>query len=258
MARPRITAGSLPGNIANCFAIHNGQTTNKRIDVDETKRCKAIIEDILGLEIAHKDELAISAPQVANFTKKYGAAAYLPNGDLAVFSSEPSIGQMTKMKNLGKQHIENIICGEAPKDYGQPKLPSHIADMFRLWNIEPDIISTLAWILGGIRITVAGYPFQADLCYEPNPDRKLGHHPRFVLQTDETYWSQMKLTLQGKPVVRVTAKGVTIGGDLPVTVKETLVGQKLSAIAEIPFLSDKVITQVTRNKKSLSLRLKGL
>lgn len=231
------------------------QLKMKRYIVDAKSRrasdkLDALICKTLGIKLIAREDLGKYDPGLPEHMKDHGVGVILPDGTPAIFSSPAATGNIGKMRKAGIKFVQGFITGKAPQrraswPKGDP-LPDHVKTFLTDRGLDAEAIEVLNFLLMRIEFRFQGSQYRFSMRRKVEIrhriDKKREYHLNYSIDPEHKEVDLVQITLRGKPRVRLTKHGVSIGQELPMTVRQSLKGKMLDEIVALPGVSRQRVT----------------
>ena len=230
---------------------------------DMAKRYADTVSRTLGLIPLERAEMMSDHPHLAEHTDTHGCAARGEDGNIMLFSSRAATGLAGKQRKAGIAYVRGLVRGERPqmKDIypGACALPEHVRLYIIEHGLEPGSIEILNTLLQRIEVRHGGAEFKFSTRWERSIrkriDRSDGKAEQHLIHSPDPahrVTDRVQVTLPGRPKVRLTKHGISVGQGLPAVVRHGLRGKTMDAIIDLPGLSDMVIDNVSAYSNTIT------
>tara|TARA_B100000929_G_scaffold23752_1_gene17787 strand:+ start:2379 stop:3191 length:813 start_codon:yes stop_codon:yes gene_type:complete len=226
------------------------QLKMKRYAIDpRSKRASdkqtALICKILGIEIIARENLNKYDPGLSEHMQDHGVGVILPDGTPAIFAAPAAKGTIGKMRRAGIKYLQDFITGKIKSKRSHwpqvDPLPEHAKTFMADRGLDAEAIEILNFLLMKVefRFQKAHYRFSARKLLEIRNriDKKKEYHLNYSVDPAHREVDLVQITLPGKPKVRLTKHGLSIGQEFPVTIRQSLKGKMLDEVISIPGVS---------------------
>ncbi|WP_298839766.1 hypothetical protein [uncultured Salinicola sp.] len=223
---------------------------------DMAQRYARTVSTTLGLTPIDRAEIRSDHPHLVEHTDTHGCAARNEAGDILLFSSRAAKGLAGKQRKAGIAYVRDLLRGGRPqmKDIypGACALPIHVRSYIERHGLAPDAIEILNTLLQRVEFRHGGAAFKFSTRWERSIrkriDRDDGKAEKHLIHSPDPahrITDRVQVTLTGKPRVRLTKHGISVGQGLPEVVRLGLIGKSMDTLIDLPGLSDMVIHTVS-------------
>ena len=223
---------------------------------DMAERYAKVLSTTMGLTPLDRADILTNHPHLVEHTAAYGCAARSESGEILLFSSRAAKGLAGKQRKAGVVYVRDILRGGRPqmkRIYPHAcGLPDHVRLYIQKHDIDPDSVEILNTLLQRVEFQHGGAVFKFSTRWEKSikkridrDDGKSEMHLIYSPDPKHRVTDRVQITLSGKPRVRLTKHGISVGQGFPEVVRHGLVGKSIDSLIELPGLSDMVIHTVS-------------
>lgn len=220
------------------------------------KRYAEVVSKTMGITPLSRTEVLTDHPHLAAHTETHGCAARSEDGDTFLFSSRAAKGVAGEQRKAGYAYLRDILRGGRPQMSdlypGACSLPDHVRLYIEKHGIDPDAVEVLNTLLHRVEFTHGKAAFKFSTRWEKSIKKRIDRddgkgEAHLIYSPDPAHQvtDRVQVTLPGKPKVRLTKHGISVGQGFPETIRLGLVGKTMDSLIELPGLSDMVIHTVS-------------
>jgi len=223
---------------------------------DMAERYARVVSKTMGLTLVSRTEVLTNHLHLSAHTETHGCAAKNEEGDMLLFSSRAAKGLAGEQRKAAYAYLRDILRGGRPQmgaSYPDAcRIPDHVRLYIKEHGIDPDAVEMLNTLLRRVEFSHSGATFKFSTRWEKSIkeriDRDDGKAERHLIYSPDPahhVTDKVQVTLPGKPRVRLTKHGISVGQGFPETIRLGLVGKTMDRLIELPGLSDMVIHTVS-------------
>ena len=220
------------------------------------KKYAEALNKAMGLSLVDHAEIISDYPELVEHTDTHGCAVRTRDGEVLLIATRSAKGLAGKRRKAGMEYVRSILKGEHSETIASYKnpcpLPVHVRHYIERHDINPDAVEVLNTLLQRVEFRHGGAMFKFSTRWERSIKKQIDRDdgkgkPHLIYSPDPKHreTDRIQVTLPGKPRVRLTKHGISIGQGLPEAVRLGLIGKTMDNLVELPGLSGMVINTVS-------------